>query len=101
MSEAVSINGVEYVPKSEPAPGTRAVVVVDRGWVFAGDVASMNGHVRLDRAVLVRRWSGVGFSGMVADPGSEHVTLERMPCPVIVAEGMILFTVPVWDGWGL
>jgi len=31
----VTINGVEYAPVSNRPTGTRAVVVVDRGWIFA------------------------------------------------------------------
>jgi len=41
--KTISIDGVEYVRKDlaeafHKIPGKRAVVVVDRGWVFAGDV---------------------------------------------------------------
>jgi hypothetical protein len=31
----VTIDGVEYAPVSARPTGTRAVVVVDRGWIFA------------------------------------------------------------------
>ena len=34
----VNINGIEYAPVAARPTGTRAVVVVDRGWIFAGDV---------------------------------------------------------------
>ena len=41
----LNINGIEYAPV-KPATGTRAVVVVDRGWIFAGDVTRQNGQAQ-------------------------------------------------------
>ena len=38
MEERVEINGVEYVRADTLPRGTRAVVVIDRGWIFGGDV---------------------------------------------------------------
>ena len=36
MKHSIEINGVEYVRADTQQVGTRAVVVVDRGWIFAG-----------------------------------------------------------------
>ena len=52
MTEVITINGVKYAPV-KPSSGTRAVVVVDRGWIFAGDVTRENGRIRISRAVHV------------------------------------------------
>ena len=41
ITETITVNGIEYVRRQ--AAGTRAVVVVDRGWIFAGDVTRENG----------------------------------------------------------
>ena len=38
MEEKVEINGVEYVRADTLPRGTRAVVVIDRGRIFGGDV---------------------------------------------------------------
>jgi hypothetical protein len=46
----VIIDGIEYAPVVR-APGTRAVVVVDRGWIFAGDVTREGNRIFLDNAV--------------------------------------------------
>lgn len=81
--------------------GNRHVVVVDRGWIFAGDLSQQSGRIRLDQAVIVLRWETVGFDGMVADPKSNKVTLKRMPAPVDLPEGAELFRVPVSATWGL
>ena len=80
---------------------TRAVVVVDRGWVFAGDVVRKDKRIILSDAVLVFRWETVGFDGMIADPKSKKVTLKRMPGLVDIPEGSEVFSVPVPTGWGL
>ena len=101
MENSIEINGVEYVRADTQQVGTRAVVVVDRGWIFAGNVTRENGRIRLDRAVWVFRWGSIGFDGMVADPASENVTIRPMPNGVDLPEGAEIFCVPVDDSWGL
>ena len=101
MQEKIVINGVEYVRADARPTGTRAVVVVDRGWIFAGDVVRENGRIRLDRAVWVFRWESVGFDGVIADPKSAKVTLRLIPNGVDLPEGAEIFLVPVDDSWGL
>lgn len=96
---SVIIDGVEYAPVKQK-PGTRAVVVVDRGWIFAGDVTRKDGRIKLARAVHVMRWEQNGFAGLVADPQKAKATLS--PCAdVDLPEGAEIFCVPVEDTWGL
>ena len=101
MENSIEINGVEYVRADTQQVGTRAVVVVDRGWIFAGDVTRENGRIRLNRAVWVFRWESVGFDGMIANPESSQVTIRSMPNGVDLPEGAEIFCVPVDDSWGL
>ena len=102
MNESITVNGVEYVPASDAVPaGPRAVLVLDRGWVFAGDVTEANGRVVLTNAVQVRSWSSIGFEGMIDDPDSDSVVLKPMPQPVDFPAASELFRVPVGEGWGL
>ena len=101
MQEKIEINGVEYVRADKAPTGTRAVVVVDRGWVFAGDVTRENGRIRLSRSVWVFRWESVGFDGVIADPKSSKVTIRPMPTGVDLPDGAEIFLVPVDDSWGL
>ena len=101
--EKLTIEGVTYVPESTvtPAPtGTRAVIVVDSGWVFAGDVTRENGRVILDRAIHVRGWDSVGFDGMIANPKDPKVRLKPMS-RIDIPESAELFCVPAGDSWGL
>lgn len=104
MSNTININGIEYVPAANAAPrvtGNRAVVVVDRGWIFAGDVTRENGRIKIERAVHVFRWESIGFDGVIANPKSSKVTLKPIPNGVDLPEGAEIFCVPVDDQWGL
>ena len=101
MKHSIEINGVEYVRADTQQVGTRAVVVVDRGWIFAGNVTRENGRIRLDRAVWVFQWESIGFDGMIANPKSSQVTIRSMPNGVDLPEGAEIFCVPVDDSWGL
>ena len=96
--ENVIINGLEYAPTRNP--GHRAVVVIDRGWIFAGDVTEENGRIRLSRAVWLFRWESVGFSAVVADPKSGKADIRKID-DVDIPAGAEVFRIPVSDDWGL
>ena len=95
----VVINGIEYAPTNK-ASGNRAVVVVDRGWIFAGDVTRENGRIRLARALHVFKWESVGFAGMIDNPKKAKADL-RSVADVDIPEGAEIFCVPVIENWGL
>ena len=95
----IAINGRQF--DIEQAVKTRAVVIIDRGWVFCGDVTERNGRIRLDRAVHVIRWESLGFDGMIANPKSSQVVLRTMTQPIDLPAGSEVFRVPVPQDWGL
>jgi hypothetical protein len=97
--ENLIINGVEYAPVKKQS-GTRAVVVVDRGWIFAGDVTRENGRIRLTNALHVFKWESIGFAGMIADTKKAKADIRKI-ADVDIPEGAEVFCVPVPDGWGL
>lgn len=103
MENAIEVNGVKYV-RRDSVPlrptGNRAVVVVDRGWIFAGDVTRENGRITLTNAIHVFRWESIGFDGMIANPSSSKVTLKSLSNPVEIPEGSEIFLIPVSDDWG-
>lgn len=99
MNDTIEINGIKYT-RAQPN-GKRAVIVVDRGWIFAGDVTEENGRIYLDRAVWVFRWEGIGFDGMISDPKSSKVTLRPLATRVDIPADAEVFRVPVGDEWGL
>ena len=96
----ISINGVEYAPVNAQPKGPRAVVVVDRGWIFAGDVTRKDGRILISRALHVFKWESIGFAGMVDNPKKAKADLRRM-ADVDIPEGSEIFCVPVPDDWGL
>jgi hypothetical protein len=101
MSNTLTINGVDYVRADTVAcapAGSRAVVVVDRGWIFAGDIARENGRIILSRAVWVFRWESCGFAKVIEDPSGADI---RPIANVEIPEGAEIFSVPVSDDWGL
>jgi hypothetical protein len=102
MSNTITVNGVEYiradsVPAAKPN-GNRAVVVVDRGWIFAGDVAREDGRIKLSRAVWVFKWEGCGFAKVIEDPSKADI---RIMADVDIPAGAEIFCVPVHEQWGL
>jgi hypothetical protein len=94
----VVINGIEYAPVKK-ATGCRAVIVVDRGWIFAGDISRANGRIRISDAVWVFKWSEVGFAAVVADPKKAKADIRKID-DIDMPEGAEVFCVPVADGWG-
>jgi len=101
----IEINGVAYARKdsaAQPVPnGNRAVLVLDRGWVFCGDVTEENGRIRLDRAVHVRSWSSVGFDGMLDPKNADNVVIKKLSNRVDFPQDAELFRCPVDDSWGM
>ena len=100
--ETISINGDEYIradsiPAAKPN-GNRAVIVVDRGWIFAGDVTREDGRIKLSRAVWVFSWQSCGFNKVIEDPSQADI---RSMADVDIPEGAEIFCVPVNNQWGL
>jgi len=117
IPQVLEINGVRYVPEPVASPaalpvGNRAVFVIDRGFIYAGDWSLSNEGYTLINAVNLRRYESIGFEGVLADPKSSKativpipypviVTIVPIPYPVIVPVGSVLFMIPVPQGWGL
>jgi hypothetical protein len=104
--EFLEINGVRWVPETAAGPaalpaGDRAVFVIDRGFIYAGDWSLVDGQYTLTNAVNLRRYESIGLEGVLADPKSSKATIVAMPYPVIVPAGSVLFLIPVPKGWGL
>ena len=77
----------------------RAIIVVDRGWIFAGDVdESAPGRIKLTNAVWVFGWERIGFTGVIETP---EVADIRPSADIDIPAASEIFRVPVKDGWGL
>jgi hypothetical protein len=107
----ITLDGVEYVRADQaqpaPLPGKRYVLVLDRGWIVAGDVTDVAGdpnhgaRIKVTRALHVRSWSSVGFDGMVASPKGGNVVVKPLPNGFDCPADAELFRVPVADDWGM
>lgn len=96
--DTITVDGVEYVRATR---GSRAVVVVDRGWIFAGDVEQKDGVITLHRAVWVFKWQSIGFDGVLKNPKSDKVTIRKMSHVVEIPKVSEIFRIPVDEDWGL
>jgi hypothetical protein len=103
---SIEINGIIYVPQStaNTSPsGNRNIVVVDRGWIFAGDVVfnDTTQELVLSNAVWLFKWESIGFDGAIKNPKSDQVTIRKMDNPVAIPKQSVVFKVPVSSCWGL
>ena len=101
MSNTITVNNVEYIRADSISPvkpnGNRAVVVVDRGWIFAGDVTRENGRIRLSRALHVFKWESIGFAKMVETAQADLRPITDVDIP----QGAEIFCIPVPENWGI
>ena len=79
----------------------RHILVIDRGWIYAGDLTEEDDRIFLDRVVWVFNWRSIGFDGMVKNPKHKEVNLRSMPGRVNVPKDAEIFRVEVDDEWGL
>lgn len=87
--------------KNKTSGKNRAVVVVDRGWIFAGDVTEKAGRIYLDRAVWVFSWQRIGFAAVVANPKQTGVDIRLISTRIDIPTDSEIFRLPVADDWGL
>lgn len=79
----------------------RVVLVVDRGWIFAGDqTLTSDGYIRLTNAVHLFRWESLGFAKAVEQWKSDKVDIRKV-ADVEVPRDAVIFRVPVEAGWGI
>lgn len=78
----------------------RCVVVVDRGWIFAGDVTETNDRIRLSRALWLFRWERIGFAAVVSNPLQTGVDIRPIN-DVDIPAGSEVYRIRVADDWGI
>ena len=96
--QAISIDGCLYVRADSAVSGNRAIVVIDRGFIYAGNVTRANGRMRLDQCVWVFGWDSCGFAAVIDDPKKADI---RKHAAIELPERSEIFSVPVHDQWGL
>lgn len=92
MSDTITVNGIEYVPKSEVAPvGPRHVVVADKGFIWVGNAVWDENRTTLTLTSVknLRRWKSGGFGGALRDPKASGVELDDAINMTLRAEAVI------------
>jgi uncharacterized protein with ACT and thioredoxin-like domain len=101
--QEIVVDGETYVKRSalQAVPkGPRVVLVVDRGWIFAGDLTEDGGRLYLDNAVWVFCWESIGFAAVVANPKQKGVDIRPLVTRVDVPAASEVFRMPVGVDWG-
>lgn len=78
--------------------GEHICIIIDKGWIIEGTVASRRGGViRMEDASVVRSWRNGRGIGAIADPAhKDEYTLDPIG-NVSVYESRALFEIPL--GW--
>jgi hypothetical protein len=101
--QEIVVDGETYVKRSAIAAvpsGPRVVLVVDRGWIFAGDLTEENGRIYLDNALHVFKWETGGFSQCIENPTKAKADLRPLSSRVDVPASSEVFRIPVPATWG-
>lgn len=82
------------------AEGTEAIVVLDRGWIFAGSLSycpDTDVYTLID-CVNVRKWSQGGFGLLSKSAKDAGATLDKCE-PIKFKSSALIFSTPIESGW--
>lgn len=95
------LSGDDEISEETTLEEKRVIIVVDRGWIFAGDQSLTNdGYIKLTRAVHVFRWESFGFAKMIDNWKDSKVDLRNVS-DVELPRDSVIFRIPVTKDWGL
>jgi len=79
--------------------GDRHIVVLDRGWIFAGNMTQdEHGVYTLTNCVNVRKWSQGGFGALAISASKAGATLDDC-APIRFRADAMIFAVPIPENW--
>ncbi len=93
----ITIDGIDYVKEGQKITGNRHIVVLDRGWIFVGNLEVDGETYKLTNTQNIRKWGKSGFGGMVLDPKKAEVVLDKSG-PLEFKSPIFLVSVP--ENWG-
>lgn len=88
---------LEAISQEVPT-GQRHLVVLDRGWIFAGDVSNENEVLVIRNALNVRKWQQGGFGALSLGAKRAGAILDKSE-DIYVSQSAVLFMVPIPDSW--
>lgn len=78
----------------------KRIVILQRGFVYVGDVTRIGDTVRIENAANVRRWGTTAGLGQLAKDGPQKETVldrsEPVECHVLAVVGMIECVPSAW-----
>ena len=81
----ITINGVDYIPVFEAGPkveSSKSIVILQRGWVFIGDLSKHGDEFTLSDAQNIQRWGTTEGLGQLALSGPT-VNTELKPAGTV------------------
>jgi len=97
LKEAVRMV-TEAAKKCEATKGDRCIVVLDRGFIFAGNLTQDEEWYTLTNVVNVRKWSKSGFGGLVLSAESAGAVLDNCG-DIRFKKNALIFIAPVDESW--
>ena len=77
----------------------RNIVVLDRGWIFVGDLTKLDDDsYQLTNCGNIRKWSTGGFGGLTKSKGSSGACVDECN-PIRFKAKAMIFCVPVSGDW--
>jgi hypothetical protein len=92
---------IETITKANAscATGDRYIVVIDRGWIFAGELSCPENDIyTLTNCVNVRKWEKGGFGALSRGAKTAGATLDET-APLKFHRSAMIFCVPIVEGW--
>ena len=81
------------------ADGDRHIVVLDRGWIFVGNILQdENGVYTVVNCKNIRKWSSGGFGGLSKSAKLSGAVLDDCD-PIRFNARTMVFCVPIGDDW--
>ena len=106
IDNEITINGVKYFKQQEDGECLgRHLVVIDRGWIYAGDLYEADTRLILKRPVLIVQITSISFAGII-ELSKNRANVDYRPhnkenSPVNVPKFSEIFRVKVDENWGL
>jgi hypothetical protein len=81
------------------AEGPRHIVVLDRGWIFVGDLAKQeDGTFLLSNAHNIRKWKEGGFGALTMGAKKSGAVTDEC-APIRFAPSVMILSVPIGRSW--
>ena len=78
--------------------GDRHIVVLDRGWIFVGNLSCKDDVYTLSNCKNIRKWSTGGFGALSRSAKESGATMDDA-APLRFDKRAMIFVVPVGADW--